>query len=313
MNLRTILHHPGRIAATVVAAGLLFAAGTAAGSETTQPDTTQPRQDVPVASAADADTLYHYLTTLTPRRPRPDRPSPSSPTSAEHSSDRRQQIWLRPSRTDATTSTLDRRGAGHKTTPPHRGRVAPRGRLQRLSRRPRRCLTRLAADETRPTRPVREKSAGRRATTGDDAHRRDPFSQVSTAPAREDAGRTGMLKPFATEKSRVRARRVTRPSTRERCRPDERRSLILLATFPEMTGFGGQREVVPVNGTRATCCVRRSGPFFRGALGRIRTSAHGSGGRLGSSFRSVACLAVPLSWASCLLVLRGSIRWSSVD
>ena len=66
MNLRTILHHPGRIAATVVAAGLLFAAGTAAGSETTQPDTTQPRQDVPVASAADADTLYHYLDTLTP-------------------------------------------------------------------------------------------------------------------------------------------------------------------------------------------------------------------------------------------------------
>ena len=66
MNLRTFRCHPGRVAATVVAAGLLFAAGTAAGSATTQPDTTKPRQDVPVASAADADTLYHYLTTLTP-------------------------------------------------------------------------------------------------------------------------------------------------------------------------------------------------------------------------------------------------------
>ena len=71
MNLRTILHHPGRIVATIVAAGVLFVAGTAAGSATTQPGTSQPgtthpRQDVPMNSAADADTLYHYLTTLTP-------------------------------------------------------------------------------------------------------------------------------------------------------------------------------------------------------------------------------------------------------
>jgi hypothetical protein len=66
MNLSTILHHPGRIAAAVVAAGLLFAAGTAAGSETSQPNTTQPRQDVPAASAADAGTLYDYLGTLSP-------------------------------------------------------------------------------------------------------------------------------------------------------------------------------------------------------------------------------------------------------
>jgi hypothetical protein len=70
MNLRSILHHPGRIAATVVAAGLLFGAGTAAGSaassEGAQPDTTQPARDVPVASAADADTLYQYLATRAP-------------------------------------------------------------------------------------------------------------------------------------------------------------------------------------------------------------------------------------------------------
>jgi hypothetical protein len=71
MNLRSILQHPVRVAAAVVAAGLLFGAGTAAGSaagsEGAQPDTTQPGRDVPVASsAADADTLYHYLGTLPP-------------------------------------------------------------------------------------------------------------------------------------------------------------------------------------------------------------------------------------------------------
>ena len=70
MNIQSILHHPGRIAAAVVAAGLLFGAGTAAGnaagSEGAQPDTTQPGRAVPVASAADADTLYHYLGTLPP-------------------------------------------------------------------------------------------------------------------------------------------------------------------------------------------------------------------------------------------------------
>jgi len=70
MNLQSILHHPGRIAATVVTAGLLFGAGTAAGSaassEGAQPDTTQPGRDVPVASATDADSLWQYLGTLTP-------------------------------------------------------------------------------------------------------------------------------------------------------------------------------------------------------------------------------------------------------
>jgi hypothetical protein len=67
MKLRSILHHPGRIAATVVTAGVVFAAGTAAGSQTAQPDTTPPSRDVPVVStAADADTLYHYLGTLPP-------------------------------------------------------------------------------------------------------------------------------------------------------------------------------------------------------------------------------------------------------
>jgi hypothetical protein len=70
MKLQSILHHPGRIAATVVAAGLLFGAGTAAGSaassEDAQPATTQPGRDVPVASAADADSLWQYLGTLSP-------------------------------------------------------------------------------------------------------------------------------------------------------------------------------------------------------------------------------------------------------
>ena len=67
MNFRTILHRPGRIAAVVVMAGLVFAAGTAAGSEGGQSDSRRPGRDVPVAgTAADADTLYHYLGTLPP-------------------------------------------------------------------------------------------------------------------------------------------------------------------------------------------------------------------------------------------------------
>jgi hypothetical protein len=67
MKLQRILHHPGRIAAAVVTAGLFFAAGNAAGSESAQPDTTPPGRDVPAATAAaDADTLYYYLGTLTP-------------------------------------------------------------------------------------------------------------------------------------------------------------------------------------------------------------------------------------------------------
>jgi hypothetical protein len=67
MKLRTILHRPTRAAAVVAVAGLLFAAcGTASGSEGADTRHAQPRQDTPVASAADADTLYHYLGTLTP-------------------------------------------------------------------------------------------------------------------------------------------------------------------------------------------------------------------------------------------------------
>jgi hypothetical protein len=67
MNLRTILHRPTRAAAVVAVAGLLFAAcGTASGSEGADTRPAQPRQDTPVASAADADVLYHYLGTLTP-------------------------------------------------------------------------------------------------------------------------------------------------------------------------------------------------------------------------------------------------------
>ncbi len=109
MNLRTILHHPGRIVATIVAAGVLFVAGTAAGSATTQPGTSQPgtthpRQDVPMNSAADADTLYHYLTTLTPATaPRPS--SPSTPTSEEPSRQSSQAIWRPPTSTRSIAST----------------------------------------------------------------------------------------------------------------------------------------------------------------------------------------------------------------
>ena len=67
MNIRTMLQHPSRAAVAIAVAGLLFAAcGTASGSEGADTRPAQPRQDTPVASAADADTLYHYLGTLTP-------------------------------------------------------------------------------------------------------------------------------------------------------------------------------------------------------------------------------------------------------
>ena len=70
MKLRTLLHHPGHVAAAVVTAGLLFAAGTAAGSaagsEAPRSAVAQTHTDAPVPSAADADTFYHYLGTLSP-------------------------------------------------------------------------------------------------------------------------------------------------------------------------------------------------------------------------------------------------------
>ena len=67
MSIRTMLQHPSRAAVAIAVAGLLFAAcGTASGSEGADTRPAQPRQDTPVASAADADTLYHYLGTLTP-------------------------------------------------------------------------------------------------------------------------------------------------------------------------------------------------------------------------------------------------------
>jgi hypothetical protein len=67
MNVRMILHSPNRAAAAVAVAGLLFAAcGTASGFEATHPDTTRPTRDIPVTSAADADTLWQYLATLAP-------------------------------------------------------------------------------------------------------------------------------------------------------------------------------------------------------------------------------------------------------
>jgi hypothetical protein len=56
----------------------------------------------------------------------------------------------------------------------------------------------VVADRARLITSVRKKSAGRRETMGTDAHRRDAFSLVSGAPAREYAGRRAALKTFAT-------------------------------------------------------------------------------------------------------------------
>jgi hypothetical protein len=71
MKISTFLHNRGRTVAVVAVAGLLFAAGgavgTAFGSGGATADTTPTGQDAPVtASAADADTLYHYFATLAP-------------------------------------------------------------------------------------------------------------------------------------------------------------------------------------------------------------------------------------------------------
>jgi hypothetical protein len=66
MNLRTIVQRPARIAATAAAAVLLFLAGSAAGSESARFAVAQATTDRQVPSAADADTLWHYLATLPP-------------------------------------------------------------------------------------------------------------------------------------------------------------------------------------------------------------------------------------------------------
>jgi hypothetical protein len=66
IKLRTILHHPGRIAAAAEVAGLVFAAGTAVRSENAAPVTSQPHTDAPMPSLADANTIGEYLDTLTP-------------------------------------------------------------------------------------------------------------------------------------------------------------------------------------------------------------------------------------------------------
>ena len=70
MSLNTILHHPVRIAATVVTAVLLFAAGSAVGgatgSEAVHTAAAQTHTDAPVASVADAEALWDYVATLPP-------------------------------------------------------------------------------------------------------------------------------------------------------------------------------------------------------------------------------------------------------
>lgn len=67
MNTRTMLHRPGRTAAVVAVAGLLFAAcGSASGSESTHARDTKPHQEITAATTADVDTLWGYLNTLTP-------------------------------------------------------------------------------------------------------------------------------------------------------------------------------------------------------------------------------------------------------
>ncbi|MEX1008119.1 MAG: hypothetical protein WD271_09790 [Acidimicrobiia bacterium] len=68
MSLNTILQHPVRIAAGVVTAGLLFAAGSAVGSaadtEAVHTAAALTHTDAPVASNADAEILWDYLATL---------------------------------------------------------------------------------------------------------------------------------------------------------------------------------------------------------------------------------------------------------
>ena len=70
MKLRSIRRHPGRIAAAALTAGLVFAAGSVAGnalgSDGAHAAAAQTHTDTPAPSAAAADTLYHYLTTLSP-------------------------------------------------------------------------------------------------------------------------------------------------------------------------------------------------------------------------------------------------------
>jgi hypothetical protein len=67
MKIRNILDRPARAAAVLGVAGLLFAAcGSTSGSEGAHSQPAHPHQDTPAPSPADADTLYHYLGTLTP-------------------------------------------------------------------------------------------------------------------------------------------------------------------------------------------------------------------------------------------------------
>jgi hypothetical protein len=67
MNLRPILHHPGRLAAAAVTVGLFFWAGSAtAGSDGADAVSGKNQTDAPVASLADGGTLAEYLDTLTP-------------------------------------------------------------------------------------------------------------------------------------------------------------------------------------------------------------------------------------------------------
>ena len=70
MSLNTILHHPVRIAATVVTAGLLFAGGSAvgsaSGSETVHTAAAPTHTDTPALTGADAEALWQLLGTLPP-------------------------------------------------------------------------------------------------------------------------------------------------------------------------------------------------------------------------------------------------------
>jgi hypothetical protein len=66
MNLRTILHYSVRIAAAAVLAGLVFVAGTAAGSDGAAPVSHQTHSDAAEPSLTDANTIGEYLETLTP-------------------------------------------------------------------------------------------------------------------------------------------------------------------------------------------------------------------------------------------------------
>lgn len=199
MNLRTSLQHPVRIAAAVVTAGLLFAAGgaVASGSEGAPTDTTPTSRDVPVASAADADILWQYLGTL-PKRSAPRPSSPSTQTYATRSRPSSQATWRPPTHARWTASTSSPTGSRRCSVP---ARVSSVGRAHRAGNR--------AANRNTTVRPRMTATA-----PGLEGHRRRALrerGQSTTSSARETYG---SVPP--NESSR--AERPASPSSTATCR-----------------------------------------------------------------------------------------------